>query len=271
MPIPIVGINFPKSATLTMKTYFVCGGITSVHTSTMDGRIGVCMMENQFADNPPLEGCDTHKHKESKEIVPIDFISDIGLQGPPCYYSSLHDGGLENIAKHYPDATIMLVTRNASSWYRSMSKWGSIMHRWKKFCGFDGYHASNDKYWGKLKRSLSKEEYWVNFYEAHTQKVREFAMEHMSMTYVEAELADDLGEVLEPYTGVSPSCVMDCHPGPHWVRKNNATSRCHPVGENPALMKAEHAREAVEEESENIEEEEEGRSDDDSTEDDDDS
>ena len=86
------------------------------------------------------------------EDVPIDFISDIGLQGPPCYYSSLHDGGLENIAKYYPDATIMLVTRNASSWYRSMSKWGSIMHRWKKFCGFDGYHASNDKYWTKLKR-----------------------------------------------------------------------------------------------------------------------
>ena len=86
------------------------------HTSTNNS-----MMENQMKGLPPMNGCDTHKerHRELEEgeeedddeeegegnkvhnVVPIDFISDIGLQGPPCYYASLHDGGLENIARHY--------------------------------------------------------------------------------------------------------------------------------------------------------------------------
>jgi hypothetical protein len=87
-------------------------------------------------------------------------------------------------------------------------------------------------------RSQSHDEYWANFYHAHTQKIRDFAMKHLSMTYLEVELNDKMGELLERYTGVSASCVMDCHPGPKWVRKNNATSRCHPVGENPALKNA---------------------------------
>jgi len=41
LPLPIISLNFPKSATLTMKTYFDCGGLTSIHTSTQDGRIGI--------------------------------------------------------------------------------------------------------------------------------------------------------------------------------------------------------------------------------------
>ncbi|KAL7527092.1 hypothetical protein ACHAXR_002674 [Thalassiosira sp. AJA248-18] len=244
LPLPIISLNFPKSATLTMKTYFDCGGLTSAHTSTNDGRIGVCMMENHFNDKPPMDGCNTHKLRhDSHDVVPIDFISDIGLQGPPCYYSSLHDGGLEHIAKFYPDATILLVTRNASSWHRSMSNWGSIFHRWRKYCGFDAslHDGKNMEYWKNMFQSnsvRSKEEYWVNFYQAHTQKIREFAMKHLSMTYVEVELADNMGELLEKYTKVSASCVMDCHPGPKWVKEHNATGRCHPVGENPALKDA---------------------------------
>eukprot|EP00571_Detonula_confervacea_P002428 CAMPEP_0172314574 /NCGR_PEP_ID=MMETSP1058-20130122/22862_1 /TAXON_ID=83371 /ORGANISM="Detonula confervacea, Strain CCMP 353" /LENGTH=447 /DNA_ID=CAMNT_0013028471 /DNA_START=208 /DNA_END=1551 /DNA_ORIENTATION=+ len=247
LPLPIISLNFPKSATLTIKHYFDCGGITSIHTSTQDGRIGVCMMENQFDGKPPLDRCNTHSIRDKDnmdkplEIVPIDFISDIGMQGPPCYYSSLHDGGLENIAEHYPTGTILLVTRNATSWYRSMSKWGTIMHRWKKFCGFDGHlhQGDNMDYWTNMFESQDKEEYWVNFYHAHTQKIREFAMKHLSMTYVEVELENKkIGQILEKYTKVPPSCIMDCHPGPNWVRQNNVTSRCHPVGQNPAHMKA---------------------------------
>jgi len=242
LPLPIVSLNFPKSATLTMKSYFDCGGLTAIHTSTQDGRIGVCMMENKMEGRPPLDRCNTHKPRErDSEVVPIDFISDIGLQGPPCYYSSLHDGGLEHIAEHYSDATILLVTRNASTWFRSMSKWGTILHRWKKFCMFHGDlgHGGGRsmKYWSEMYDSHSTEEYWVNFYHAHTQKIREFAMKHLSMTYVEVELENkNMGKILEGYTRVSPSCVMDCHPGPKWVSQHNTTTgRCHPIGQTPPL------------------------------------
>jgi len=275
LPLPIISLNFPKSATLTMKSYFHCGGITSIHTSTQDGRIAVCLMENQLNDRPPMEGCNLHKMRDGpnkRDVVPIDFISDIGLQGPPCYYPAVHDGGLENIVKHYPNATILLVTRNAAKWYHSISKWGSLVTRLKKYCGFHGdpmysgahHNVQNSRYWGKLyqKSQLgggeSREDYWVDFYESHTQKIREFAMKHLSLTYVEVELENPrMAEILEGYTRVKRSCVMDCHPGPKWVRENNATDRCHPVGENPALMrKAKEEEEARE--GENEEEEEEG-------------
>jgi len=277
LPLPIISLNFPKSATLTMSAYFDCAGLTSIHTSTQSGRIGTCMLENQLHNNPPMHNCDRHiirrqrrhsshgqQHDDDDDIdesggrsVPIDFISDIGLQGPPCYYASLHDGGLENIARHYPNATILLVTRDASSWYRSMSKWGGIMGRWKKYCRFDGHlhttttnnhnnnnsDSTNIEYWRNMfdqtVRSREKEEmYWINFYHAHTQKIREFALSHLSMTYIEAELENpNIGSILQQYTKVSPDCVLSCHPGPHWIKKHNTITKCHPIGQEPALLK----------------------------------
>ena len=240
LPLPIIALNFPKSATLTMKAFFDCGGLTSIHTSTQDGRIGICMMENHLINKPPLDGCNTHRPRDYQPdtVFPIDFISDIGLQGPPCYYASLHDGGLENIALHYPNSTILLVTRNATAWARSMAKWGSILIRWSRTCGFDG-RLQPDTYWQDLYDSSSpenkKEEYWVNFYHAHTQKIREFALKHLALTYVEVELENEnVGEILQQYTKISPDCLLDCHPGPKWIKLNNATSQCHPIGQNPA-------------------------------------
>ena len=245
LPRPIIGLNFPKSATLTMSEYFACGGITSTHTTTQDGRIGICMMENHLKDKPPMEGCNAHRNRKKEETKPIEVIFDIGLQGPPCYYASLHDGGLENIAKHYPEGTIMLVTRNATKWFNSFEGWGGILKAWgQRSCGFDGsLEGEGMEYWNDLYMSnRSKRKYWLDFYEAHTQKIREFALKHLSLTYVEVELENDkMAEQLELYTGVKQSCVQVCHPGPHWIRKHDTTSKCHPKGEEPPSIDTEEA------------------------------
>ena len=252
LPRPIIGLNFPKSATLTMSEYFSCAGITSIHTTTQDGRIGVCMMENHLADKPPLEGCNTHRSRKKKrgedglyETSPIEAVFDIGLQGPPCFYSSLHDGGLESIAKHYPEGTIMLVTRNATKWFNSFDGWGSIKSAWGQRCGFDGsLEGEGMEYWADSYHHShrGKRQYWIDFYEAHTQKIREFALEHLSLTYVEVELENEkMAEQLELYTGVQQSCVQVCHPGPHWIRKYDTTSKCHPKGETPPSIDSDEA------------------------------
>ncbi len=85
-----------------------------------------------------------------------------------------------------------------------------------------------------LTTGRKKEDYWIDFYNAHTQKIREFAMNNPSLTYVEVELEDEnMAKKLENYTGVPSTCVMDCHPGPKWVREHpNATRRCVPVNWN---------------------------------------
>jgi len=248
LPRPIIGLNFTKSATTTMSEYFKCGGINSHHTFTQDGRIGICMMENQMAGNPPMEGCNTER-TNTGDIKPIEVIFDIGLQGPPCYYASVHDGGLENIVKHYPEGTIMLVTRNATKWANSITGWnGRIMKLWAdESCGFDGsLDGEGMKYWADLFASVDgdiprrKVDYWVEIYQAHTQKIREYALKHLSLTYVEVELENDkMAEQLELYTGVKQSCVQVCHPGPHWIRKHDTTSRCHPPGEEPPSIDSE--------------------------------
>jgi hypothetical protein len=256
LPLPIISLNFPKSATLTMSAYFDCAGLTSIHTSTQNGRIALCMLTNQLHNHPPMYNCDSHikRNTNNTGAVPIDFYSDIGLQGPPCYYASLHDGGLENIVRHYPNATILLVTRDAASWYHSMVKWGGIMGRWKKYCGFDGHlhtttttnsdNSTNDmEYWKNMYNEigLSKEKeeiYWINFYNAHTQKIREFVLQHLSLTYIEVEIENpNIGSILQHYTKVSPECVLYCHPGPHWIKKHNTITKCHPIGQEPALLK----------------------------------
>eukprot|EP00984_Skeletonema_dohrnii_P034899 scaffold34135_cov183-Skeletonema_dohrnii-CCMP3373.AAC.3 len=238
LPRPIIGLNFPKSATTTMSEYFTCGGITSCHTYVEDDRIGICMMENHLADKPPMEGCNTER-TEDGVIEPVEVIFDIGLQGPPCYYASLHEGGLDNIPKHYPEGTIMLVTRNATKWFKSFTewRWGELLEEWGQgSCAFDGSLGGEEmEYWNDLYiSSESKRQYWIEFYEAHTQKIREFALKHLSLTYVEVELENDkMAEQLELYTGVKQSCVQVCHPGDDWIRKHDTTSRCHPAGEEP--------------------------------------
>jgi len=234
LPLPIIGLNFPKSATLTLKEFFSCGGLTAIHTSAQQGRIAICMRENLLAGNAPLNGCNHTQDEKTGEVKPNDFFSDIGTQAP-CYYSSLHDGGLEAIAEHYPHATIMLVTRNAKSWHRSMSGWGSILAHWRIKCGFDGNlnHTKSD-YWHQrwINSPRKKEDYWIDFYNAHTQKIRDFAMKNPSLTYVEVELEDEnMAKKLEYYTGVPSTCVMDCHPGPKWIREHpNVTGRCLSIG-----------------------------------------
>ena len=65
-------------------------------------------------------------------------------------------------------------------------------------------------------------------------------MNHLSMTYVEGELENqNMGKILQSYAKISPECVMQCHPGPIWVKKLNTTSKCHPIGQNPAPLKNE--------------------------------
>ena len=61
-------------------------------------------------------------------------------------------------------------------------------------------------------------------------------MQHPSLTYVEVQLEDPkMGELLEYYTGIPSTCVMDCHPGPKWYKNTNATSKCHPPGDPMGL------------------------------------
>lgn len=158
------------------------------------------MRDNYLLDEPPFRGCDSNANNQR-----IQFYSDIGIQGPKCFYSSLHDGGLEHIAKFYPNATILLLHRKFEGWHSSMLKWGDgrLLKIWRKNLGLarDGQCHPGDV------------ACWRNFYNAHREKIRRFAIEHPSLTYLELELDEKTPMALEMYTGISSDCFMDCHPG----------------------------------------------------------
>ena len=229
LPTPVFILNLPKSGTQTITEFFKCGGVESSHTYVRLTRTGDCLRENYLMDTKsdhtngtnPLFGCDevTKKYHVPKthplfnKNVSVETYSDIGVPYPGrCFYSSINDGGLEHIYKYYPNATIMLLTREVNSWYGSASKWnnGRILSAWRFRCGFHGGLDDGSK------------DDWSNFYHAHTEKIRNFAKSHLSMTYVEMELED--ASLIDFYTGVPAKCFQHCLPG----KKHH--EMCKPLG-----------------------------------------
>jgi hypothetical protein len=226
LPTPIFILNLPKSGTQTLTEFFKCADMPSSHTFVKLTRTGDCLRDNYLADLnstdgvDPLRGCDEIEriyhtpisHPDFGKTVSVLTYSDIGTPFPGrCFYSSINDGGLEHLHKYYPNATIMLLTREVNSWYTSMLNWnrGSLLKKWKSRCG---YH-------GAIGDSRSD---WISFYRAHTEKVRNFAKKHLSMTYVEMEL-EDASSMIEYYTGIDQECFQHCLPG------KKAEEACKPI------------------------------------------
>ncbi|KAL9180190.1 hypothetical protein ACHAXT_008160 [Thalassiosira profunda] len=138
-----------------------------------------------------------------KRLNRMEAFSDIGTAYPGiCFYSSMHDGGLKHIARHYPNATLILMTRDVGDWYRSIKNWnkGYLLGKWIRLCKF-----GTDR----------RDEYWKDFYRAHTEKIRQFAKTHLSMNYIEVELNNETtAPLLEKYTGISEDCFTNCRPVP---------------------------------------------------------
>lgn len=209
LPTPIISLNLPKSATLTLYEYFKCGGYTSTHTFVhpREGefrqiRIGDCMRDNFLSDAPPFRGCDF----DNNTLQAYDFYSDVGIQlRKHCFYSSIHDGGLENIAKYYPNATIVMMPREFDAWYGSIRSWGEgrLLKSWRRECGMTGSTGSC---------SPEDEPCWRDFYHAHTEKVREFVARHPHLTYIEVLLDKSGPSMLERYTGIPATCMQHCRP-----------------------------------------------------------
>jgi len=160
------------------------------------------MRDNFLSDEAPFQGCDIDQKTQEK----VQFYSDVGIPEPHCFYSSLHDGGLDHIANYHPNATILMMPRDFEAWHASIQKWGKgrLLGRWRRICGITGSVGTC---------AHEDARCWKDFYNAHTEKIREFARNHLSLTYVELELDEATPSVLESYTGISASCFRHCRPG----------------------------------------------------------
>lgn len=202
---PIFVASLPKSGTTSIWQYFNCGARYASHqwvktnsSSSSSIRAGVCIRDNVAMKRPPFEGCGNY-----------DVYSDTGFSFfvaqdvSDCYYPSI--SALSDIHQHYPNATIIMITRNSASWLRSMQAWGdgSLLKRWKN-CNMTSFLPSG---------SQDDPDAFAAFYDWHTAHVRSFAKRHPSLTYVEVSLeSPGVGHILEEQIGIPASCWGICTP-----------------------------------------------------------
>ena len=215
---PILVTALPKSGTTTIDEYFKCalGRWTAAHQWTKPTNvsrfpdatpIGKCMMENVKGNLPLLHDCGNAR-----------VWSDIGIlqnkitptSNGTCFYPTLHKNALERFYRDHPTGTLLMVVRNSTQWYQSTKKWNNLSARWSR-ARCEGFPPPG---------STAQE--WKAFYEQHTQRIRDFAKAHPSLTYIEVPLvAKETGLLLEDVFGVSSNC---------W-----GTTNTNKAGENIAL------------------------------------
>ena len=212
LPYPIFVASLPKSGTTSTQRFFQCGlgyyeaGHHWMHNQTSDKpmKIGKCMEGNLQHNRSLFEGCgdftvwaDTGYLDEpitKMNIHKRDINVPLG-----CFFPTMH-GGLEAFYESNPNGTIMNVLRDPKQWYTSAMNWRKLPERMSKQC--KGFPAPG-----------SSPEAWRDFYEWHTQHVRDFATAHPSLTYVEVSLeADNTGKLLQDKTGIPEKCWGDCNP-----------------------------------------------------------
>ena len=218
LPYPILVASLPKSGTTSTQRFFQCGlgyyeaGHHWTHNYTSDKpmKIGKCMERNMLAGRDLFEDCGDYNIWADTGYLDNPTRPKAGVPKPGCYFPTLH-GGLEAFYKSYPNGTLMNVLRDPQQWYNSAIKWRRLPERMAKQChdkpivGGDGS--------GGFPKPGSSVSSWIDFYNWHTQHVRDFALAHPSISYVEVSLeGENTGRILQNITGIPESCWGDCNP-----------------------------------------------------------
>ena len=240
VPYPIFVLNLPKSGTTTIWQYFECGlgphravhwwvqknATTSKTTITANSgsrrargtgrkktsieerrendynvggkQVGPCLEHNIANHQPPLYRCGHY-----------DVWVDCGYSLPrlqKCFFPAVH--ALDAIYESYPDATLLWIRRDVEEWYNSAAKWGNMLRKWSQACRSSFFPE-------KVDGALTGEDY-KDFYRQTTQRIRQFAKDHPSMTYLEpldlTLSSPELGSWLEEHVGIAESCWGKCQP-----------------------------------------------------------
>jgi len=159
------------------------------------------------------------------------FFVNFDCQRPTMFLAT---DALENIAEHYPHATIVYIDRDPAAWYSSANRWGKLLDLiWTG----GGSSALTDRLLEReTTRTTSHEEEddddtddppgesaWMRFYENYRDHVRSFARDHPSLTFLDLKLDDDTGEHLEELVGIPSEC---------WGHENKNRGRARKRGGN---------------------------------------
>jgi len=168
------------------------------------------MARNNDAGRPLVQGCGDYIGYTDAGVI---WYDEANFQWR-CFYPGVH--GLQNIAEFYPNAAIVHIKRNTTTWVRSARKWGNILGRMAAHCdGFPRQATERD--------NTVTDDVWGSWYDNYTATIRNFAHQNPSMTYIESTLeSPDAPAILENGTGISRNCFGHHHKTSDVIKKKDA-------------------------------------------------
>jgi len=216
---PVFVLSLSKSGTTSMHKYFQCGLGPSSSIHWLDNRgklVGPCLARNNMLGRPLLENCGNYTvWTDMNAIWRREEVASITKKRKKfeCFFAGIH--ALDNIATNYPNATIVLTTRDAVKWADSAGSWhcwggngkGCLRDRMANFC--DGFPNSTILRSDSADAVPAADRIWSDFYDSYVNAIRGFAKDHPSLNYIETSLEAETNVtalILEDATGIPGSC-----------------------------------------------------------------
>lgn len=202
---PVLVASLYRSGTTSLHRYFRCGNVPSAHFSHGRQRLAPILQRNiQQNRSDIFHNCGNYS-----------VYSDLAYLNAPhgCFDPSVY--GLEAFYKSHPNGTLVLSTRSPTQWLDSVQRF--------RFRNWDLYSTLQrcPDLWPKQPRhraNLTRHDL-LDFYQWHQENVRQFAINHPSLTFIEVHLEDsNAGAILEDNIGISRRCWKQhnknlAHPG----------------------------------------------------------
>ena len=164
------------------------GMYSAAHDPTFCGN---CLRDNILEEQSPLAGCG-------------DFQVWAQMDGPwrdgQCFLPQLW--ALNRIHDAYPNATFLLPTRSPDQWVKAMSQgngteWLGPLRGYFRSCNLPTCGPA----------CVNSDGQFANFYEEHSETIRNFAMKYPSHKLIEIDAEDDgAGAKLAAATGLDATC-----------------------------------------------------------------
>ena len=208
LPLPVINIGLPKSASTSVLDFFQCNGMKTSHhnceanctgarkghefcgDSEKAGKCGECVYDNIHDGQAPFEGCGDYD-------VWAQFDGSWNVEkDAACFLPQVTE--LHAIHAAYPDATFVMATRKPDIWVKSLTDMPKLRDAFRA-CKFDACQAD----------CVADDKQFADFYDEHTRTIREWVEKHPSHKLIEidadGDIADTSKKVAEA-TGLNGSC-----------------------------------------------------------------
>lgn len=195
--LPILVVGMPKVGTTSITEFFKCSGRYKVSHHQCKGRgghgrCGVLIRDNVLEGRPPLQATgdfDVYAQMDA-------FALSAKYFDYKCYMPQVEI--LNELHAHYPNATLILNTRNVTNWIKSLHNYnsGNMLKRLVQ-CNITGLpngvgNNDSDLY---------------TFFQNHLDRIRSFVKTHQSHKLIEFNIeSHDAGNILGDAFGINHTC-----------------------------------------------------------------